>query len=124
MTVPYPEARPRRGGLVLNGMQAARALGNVNQTATARTEPPKTGFHMPAADGIPPSPPPEVLQALDSGQRVARGLRARGLDVRFDRTGDRDVTAQVVDANGNVVRITPVVEALDVLAGEKPLTDI
>jgi hypothetical protein len=105
----------------LNGIRPGQSLGNVNQTATARTETSKTGFHVPAAAGIPPTPPPEVLQALDTVQKVAGELRARGLDVRFDRTGDRDVTAKVVDAKGNVVRDIPVVEALDVLSGEKPL---
>jgi hypothetical protein len=112
---------------VINGLRPVEANAGVDRTGatTGRSAAaPTTDFTLPADTGIPQMPPPEVLQALGRVQRVANELQARGLDVRFDRTGDRDVTVQVVDADGGLLREIPVVQALDLLSGDRPLGDL
>jgi hypothetical protein len=99
-------------------------MDNVNYTKASARPTPATQFKLEPDSGIPATPPSEVLSELDQVQRVAAQLREKGLDIRFDWTGGRDVAAQVIDASGKVVREIPVAEALSLLTGELPATDI
>lgn len=60
---------------------------------------------------------PALLHALDRAAEVAAELEARRLSVHFATGEDSRVRAQVVDADGNVVRELPVGEALRLLSG-------
>lgn len=62
--------------------------------------------------------PPTLLHALDRAAEVAAELEARRLSVHFATGEDSRVRAQVVDADGNVIRELPVGEALRLLSGE------
>jgi hypothetical protein len=93
--------------------------------AARKAAPAAARFSLAPSDtGIPATPPPEVLQALDRVQRVARELRSQGLDVRFGIDETQGAKVQIVDAEGNVVRDVPVVQALDLLSGDQPLADL
>ena len=61
--------------------------------------------------------PPPLLHALDRAAEVAAELEARRLSVHFATGEDSRVRAQVIDADGNVVRELPVSEALRLLSG-------
>ena len=61
---------------------------------------------------------PALLHALDRAAEVAAELEARRLSVHFATGEDSRVRAQVVDADGNVLRELPVGEALR--AAERP----
>jgi hypothetical protein len=61
--------------------------------------------------------PPALLHALDRAAEVAAELEARRLSVHFATGEDSRVRAQVVDADGNVIRELPVGEALRLLSG-------
>lgn len=106
---------------MLQGPQPS-ALGDVSRLST----PPRAqasaetsqSFSLTLGHGIPAAPPQDVLQALDRVQRVAQELQARGLGVHFDVGENKQVSVQVVDAGGSVVREIPVVQALDLFAGE------
>jgi hypothetical protein len=64
------------------------------------------------------TPPAEVLNALDSAQRVLADLHSRKLDLRYDVDPEtKRVRAQIVCADGNAVREIPVQHALDLLSG-------
>jgi hypothetical protein len=84
----------------------------------------KASFGLPTGTGIPASPPPEVLQALDRVQRVASELQSRGLGVSFDVDETQRARVRVVNAQGGVVREIPVARALDLLSGDQPLPDL
>jgi hypothetical protein len=111
---------------VIEGLGSFDGIGAAHQAAAARraqsTE--KPAFKLPVDSGIPPTPPAEVLQALDRVQKVAGELQARGLGVRFDVDETQRARVQVVDAQGGVVRQVPVVRALELLSGEGPLTEL
>ena len=62
--------------------------------------------------------PPALLHALDRAAEVAAELEARRLTVHFAPGEDSRVRAQVVDADGNVIRELPVGEALRLLSGQ------
>lgn len=73
-----------------------------------------------ASDGIPASPPAEVLDAMDAAGRVARELHASGRELRFvppADSGDGRVRVEVRDLDGNVLRTIPPSELLDVATG-------
>jgi len=64
--------------------------------------------------------PAEVLDSLDSAQRVLADLRARHIELRYvvdDKS--KKVHAQLVRADGSVLREIPARHALDLLAGER-----
>ena len=100
----------------------AAQVGTVRRAQAGATQ--KAAFSLPIDTGIPASPPPEVLQALDRVQRVAHELHARGLGVNFDVDETQRARVRVVDAQGGVVREIPVARALDLLSGDQPLPDL
>lgn len=69
------------------------------------------------AQGIPASPPAEVLEEMHGAARVADALRAQGRELHFEAS-DGHVVVQVRDlASGNVIRNVPPREALDIATG-------
>ena len=110
---------------MINGLGPLDGAGAASQAAGARrAQASKPAFSLPVDNGIPPTPPPEVLQALDRVQRVAGELQSRGLHVSFDVDETERARVQVVDANGGVVRQIPVARALDLLGGDRPLGEL
>jgi uncharacterized FlaG/YvyC family protein len=73
-------------------------------------------FELPTS--IPATPPPEVLDALDTAARVIEELASRRLTLHFDYDEDRNhVRVQVTNHEGKVVREIPSSELLDIAAG-------
>jgi hypothetical protein len=72
-----------------------------------------------AVISLPPSPPPEVLDAVAAARDRAAELAAsnRELHFRKDEATGR-VIVQVRDLAGNVIRTIPPSEALAVMSGE------
>lgn len=70
--------------------------------------------------GVPPALPAALLSALDQAAEVAADLEARRLSVHFAEGADSRVRAQVIDADGNVIRQLPIGEALRLLSGHWP----
>jgi hypothetical protein len=69
--------------------------------------------------GIPATPPPEVLEAVDAAARAYEELHARGRELRFERDAHTGtLVIEVRDLDGNVVRRIPPNEALAVASGE------
>jgi hypothetical protein len=65
------------------------------------------------------TPPAEVLHALDAAQQVLRDLHAHKVDLRYEVDPQtRKVHAQLVAADGSLIREIPARHALDLLAGE------
>jgi len=64
-------------------------------------------------DGIPASPPPEVLEQVEAGFARLQELREQGLELRYDVSDAARVRIELVDANGEVVRRVPPTEALE-----------
>jgi hypothetical protein len=81
-------------------------------------------FSMLKDAGIPPTPPPDVLNALDSAARVHNELRARGLNVSFDVQPNGGVRVSVIDGSGTAVKTLSPSQALDDLSGEVPLDEL
>jgi flagellar protein FlaG len=78
----------------------------------------------PAGSGepFPASPPPEVLDSLDTAGRVLQELEAARIDLHFEIDGSgasKRVHVQVRDADGRVVREIPAGHALDVMSGDR-----
>jgi hypothetical protein len=89
------------------------------------TEKGAVDFRLATVHGVPASPPPEVLRALDSAARVDDELRSRGLRVSFDAQDDGSVHVGVVDGDGALVGAARSPSyALDVFSGDAPLTDL
>jgi hypothetical protein len=98
---PAPERAPRARAAAASGARDAAAL---------------------SPGEIPPSPPPEVLEAMDAAGRVARELHEQGRELRFvppshDGTDGGRVRVEVVDLDGNVLRTIPPSELLDIATG-------
>jgi flagellar protein FlaG len=71
---------------------------------------------------FPASPPPEVLDSLDTAGRVLQELVAARIDLHFEIDGSgasKRVHVQVRDADGRVVREIPAGHALDVMSGDR-----
>jgi hypothetical protein len=67
---------------------------------------------------IPPSPPAEVLAAVERAKTRARELAAAGRELHFERDPDTGrIVVHVRDLDGNVLRVMPGSEALAVIAG-------
>jgi uncharacterized FlaG/YvyC family protein len=68
---------------------------------------------------IPPEPPREVLEAMNTAARVLRELEARQVSLDYDvdaKSGD--VRVRVVDSAGKVLREISPMQALELLADE------
>jgi FlaG protein len=62
-------------------------------------------------------PPPEVWREVDHAGRVWESLHAQGRELHFDLDADSgDVTIQVRDLDGNVLRTIPPSEAASIAA--------
>jgi hypothetical protein len=68
-------------------------------------------------DTIPASPPPEVLEQMQSAAVVAEKLRSMKRELHFEPQPNGRVVVQVRDLDGNVIRTVPPSHALDVAAG-------
>ncbi|HET6171002.1 MAG TPA: hypothetical protein VFD90_00250 [Gaiellales bacterium] len=80
----------------------------------------KAAASLPSDLDLGAEPPADLLLALDRAARVAADLDARRLGVRFETGVDSKLRAQVIDADGKVVRLLPVGEALELLSGLGP----
>lgn len=70
---------------------------------------------------MPESPPAEVLDALDTAQRVLDELRTKQVNLSFSTEGEgalKRVRVEVRDAHGELVREIPARHLLDLLAGD------
>ena len=111
---------------MLDGIQPV-STGEIDTVGAARhvlqtEQQSASGFRLVASgDGVPQSPPPEVLRALDSAARVHGELRSRGLNVSFDTQPQGGVRVRVVDDGGQVVNEVSPTRALDVLSGDAPV---
>ncbi len=77
----------------------------------------QAAFLAPSHLAIGAAPPPALLCALDRAAQVVADLDARRLSLRFEAGADSRVQAQVIDADGNVLRRLPVGQALELLNG-------
>jgi uncharacterized FlaG/YvyC family protein len=68
---------------------------------------------------IPASPPPEVLDALDTAARVLEELASRRISLHFEYVeGTHEVKIQVVnESDGSVIREIPPDGLVDIAAG-------
>jgi uncharacterized FlaG/YvyC family protein len=73
-------------------------------------------------DPFPEAPPAEALEALDKAQEVLAELKAKQINLQFrvDEEANR-IEVVVYDGTGHVLREVPPTDALDILAGEKPV---
>lgn len=70
------------------------------------------------AGAVPPTPPPEVIDAVHAAAARAQELHEQNRELHFhkdERTGR--VIVQVRDLRGNVIRTIPPSQALDVMSG-------
>ena len=101
-------------------------IDNVSSVGAGAPLPPSRPVRPAAATTAPapaePSletPPAEVLHALDAAQQVLRDLHAHKVDLRYEVDPQtRKVHAQLVAADGSLIREIPARHALDLLAGE------
>jgi hypothetical protein len=77
----------------------------------------RAASYAPGHTGLAATPPPALLLALDRAAKAVADLEARRLSVRFVTGPDARMGAQVVDADGNVLRRLPVAQALELLSG-------
>jgi hypothetical protein len=67
---------------------------------------------------VPPSPPQEVLDALDAASRAYRTLRAQGRELFFAKDANTGrMTIEVRDLDGRLLRSIPPSKLLDVATG-------
>jgi hypothetical protein len=73
-------------------------------------------------DGVPKTPPPEVLYALDRAQSVLAELASRhvSMHVSVDEETDR-IKVALYDGEGKLIREVPPSHATAVLSGERPV---
>ena len=71
----------------------------------------------PSDDGVPATPPAEVLEHLSRAAEVLRDLEARKIDLHFEVGDDKQVHVQVRDASGTVIREIPAAQAIDYMTG-------
>ena len=74
-----------------------------------------------AAGAFPATPPPEVLDALDTAARVLGDLKSRQLSLNFSVEGSgalKRIHVEVRDGTGALVREIPPRHLLDLLAGD------
>lgn len=71
-----------------------------------------------ALDTVPASPPPEVLEEMQSAAQNHEALRAQGRELRFSRDEQSGRTRiEVRDRSGNVLKTLSPAQALAVAAG-------
>ncbi len=83
-----------------------------------QTRPAPVGRDTAQFGEIPPSPPQEVLDAMDAASRAYQRLRADGRELRFAQNADTGrMTIEVRDLDGNLLRTIPPSRLLDVATG-------
>jgi hypothetical protein len=75
-----------------------------------------------ASGGVPASPPPEVLYALDRAQSVLAELASRqvSMHISVDEETSR-IHVELRDAEGKLIREVPAAHATAMLSGERPV---
>ncbi|MBV8256443.1 MAG: hypothetical protein JO073_01355 [Actinobacteria bacterium] len=68
--------------------------------------------------GLPATPPPEVLQAVEQVARGLDELAKQRLSLRFSFASDTSMRIQVQQSGGRVVKEIPVSTALDLLESD------
>jgi hypothetical protein len=106
---------------MIDGISHNTDVGMVTTTrmsATGRTR----GVESPGAgDAIPATPPPEVLDSLDTAARVLGELRTNQINLSFSVDGfgsEKRIHVEVRDGTGALVREIPPKHLLDLLAGD------
>ena len=83
-------------------------------------------FKLESADtlpgGVPKTPPPEVLYALDRAQSVLAELASRqvSMHISVDEETDR-IHVALYDGDGKLIREVPASHATAMLSGERPV---
>jgi hypothetical protein len=76
-------------------------------------------FELERAIALPPTPPAEVLDAIDTAARVLEELASKRLSLHFEYDDeDNRVQVQVTNADGKVVRTVPPTELLEIAVGQ------
>jgi hypothetical protein len=101
----------RRGGMMTELSTGAITL----ERRADAAENARAAFLRPTRT-VPPALPAALLSALDEAAAVAAELEARRLSVHFSEGPDSRVRAQIMDAEGNVIRLLPIGEALRLLS--------
>jgi hypothetical protein len=84
-----------------------------------RQEPEATAETVAGASyqGIPASPPPEVLEGLDAAAKVLAELAEKRLELRIAAAeGSMDIQIDVRDAHGEVIRRIPTSRTAELLS--------
>jgi len=104
-------------------MQGVTSVGTGQVNPYGRTNGPTRAARLeavvapPADNGVPATPPPEVLEHLSRAAEVLRDLEARRIDLHFEVGDDKQVHVQVRDAEGTVIREIPPTQAIDYMTG-------
>ncbi|MGE4428979.1 MAG: hypothetical protein AB7G37_21200 [Solirubrobacteraceae bacterium] len=75
----------------------------------------------PPFDGIPATPPAEVMAEVDAAFDRLHEIREAGLELRYDISDRSRIRVDLVDAAGEVVRRVPPTEALELAVGAGPV---
>ena len=83
-------------------------------------------FELESADmlpgGVPKTPPPEVLYALDHAQGVLAELASRQVSMHISVDEETDkIRVTLYDGAGKLIREVPAAHATAMLAGERPV---
>src|SRR5262249_26905548 len=71
--------------------------------------------------GVPATPPPEVLYALDRAQSVLSELASRQISMKFSVDESSKIRVQLYDGDGKLIREVPPSHATAMLSGERPI---
>ena len=72
--------------------------------------------------GVPKTPPPEVLYALDRAQSVLAELASRQVSMHISVDEDTDkIHVALYDGEGKLIREVPASHATAMLSGERPV---
>ena len=97
----------------VGGAQTTNGVREVRRTAPAEAATP-----VKAPAGIPASPPPEVLSAMDDAARTLAELRAQQISLKFEvDDATHRVRVTVSDGEGRVLRQVPASELGSFLGG-------
>lgn len=89
--------------------------------ASGAGSPSEIGDEAVSIETIPSAPPPDVLDEITSAAGAYATLQSQGLSVRYSYdAGSRRASAELVDAEGGLVRSLTASEALALAAAESP----
>jgi len=99
------------------GPSSYHAYGDLS-SSQRQPRPAAVGRDMAQFGEVPPSPPQEVLDAMDAASRAYQRLRADGRELRFAQDADTGrMTIEVRDLEGKLLRTIPPSRLLDVATG-------